>query len=393
MPRPPATRPPPIGQDVSTDLIGVQRTREPAATSQCRDSGAARSHGGWRAALSHSTVQPCCGIRLDGHEYCPGPRTVASGHERGAGAGRRRASSGLPGAQRSAVASSDVRPDPPLLTHTSTGEGLTEGVVRISQCWLPALPPAVSCRHRRELAFPVTTLATTHVTTCNTTAVTTPERAPPGRPRSARRGGYAHPQCAASGVYEVAEDAGLPVAPDQALDIRITAGPLDHGRAPLPTLVAELVMRAFAGQRARGGDLTDLLVSGLLERGFSPAGRLREAPRSAGAGPRSGFGCGEAGQLGDVLFGGAVGALVRVGDVPAADSCQRVQELVNGERGDVRQARAVPFSPQSFEDPTGSRPVGRDPVGSSRSSQSPPAAARQGLDGSGDVPSGQGSAR
>jgi hypothetical protein len=54
----------------------------------------------------------------------------------------------------------------------------------------------------------------------------------------------------------------------------------------LPVLVAEMrTSRAFAAQGPAGqlGDLTDLLVSGLLERGFTLVTRLREAPRKAAA--------------------------------------------------------------------------------------------------------------
>ncbi len=92
---------------------------------------------------------------------------------------------------------------------------------------------------------------------------------------------FAHPACTDSMVLRVSDDMLAQVLPDEA-DMTVSALMLEHARALLPVLVAELpTHRAYHAQGPAGsmGELTDVLVSALLEWGFDLVTRLREAPR------------------------------------------------------------------------------------------------------------------
>jgi hypothetical protein len=89
---------------------------------------------------------------------------------------------------------------------------------------------------------------------------------------------YAHPVCSASTVHQVPDDAVAAAGPDDGLRMDMTAGLVQHGGAVLPVLVAELRAQVLATP-GPDGELTDLMLSGLLERGWVLVGRLREAPR------------------------------------------------------------------------------------------------------------------
>lgn len=92
---------------------------------------------------------------------------------------------------------------------------------------------------------------------------------------------YAHPQCSASVVLDVPDELLAQSWPD-AMDMGVTLALVPHGQALLPVIVAELPnSRAYRanGPAGRMGELTDLMVSGLLERGWALVSRLREAPR------------------------------------------------------------------------------------------------------------------
>jgi CBS domain-containing protein len=85
---------------------------------------------------------------------------------------------------------------------------------------------------------------------------------------------YAHPDCTPSAVQRAPAAADPLIGPDSfTMDIR--AGLIEHGRALLPVLVAEMRVRVFT----TGPELTDLVVSGLLSRGFTLVSRIRQAPR------------------------------------------------------------------------------------------------------------------
>jgi hypothetical protein len=94
---------------------------------------------------------------------------------------------------------------------------------------------------------------------------------------------YAHAACHPSTIVEIPEPrtpAGPPAAPDQGAEMRMTAATVDHGGSVLPTLIAELEAPVFlVATDAR--DLVDVLASHVLARGFSPIGRLRQAPAHA----------------------------------------------------------------------------------------------------------------
>ncbi|MFF3420828.1 hypothetical protein ACFYW9_40220 [Streptomyces sp. NPDC002698] len=57
----------------------------------------------------------------------------------------------------------------------------------------------------------------------------------------------------------------------------MTAAVLDHGGAALPVLVAETVSKAYVVNDGPG-ELTDIVTSHLLGRGFTLVSRLRQAP-------------------------------------------------------------------------------------------------------------------
>ncbi|KOU33638.1 hypothetical protein [Streptomyces sp. WM6378] len=95
---------------------------------------------------------------------------------------------------------------------------------------------------------------------------------------------YAHARCHASAVVEIPEARSpAPSAmPDDGMAMRMTAATVEHGRSVLPTLVAELEAPVYlnAGTGA-GVELVDVLASRVLARGFSPVGRMRQAPAHA----------------------------------------------------------------------------------------------------------------
>jgi hypothetical protein len=94
---------------------------------------------------------------------------------------------------------------------------------------------------------------------------------------------FAHPGCAPSVVIDVTDEQMAEAMPDEA-DMAMTAALVEHGGGVLlPTLLAELEGAAYAAQGPAGtlGELTDVLVSTLLARGFALVTRLRQAPRHA----------------------------------------------------------------------------------------------------------------
>lgn len=60
----------------------------------------------------------------------------------------------------------------------------------------------------------------------------------------------------------------------------MTASAVEHGRALLPTLFAEIGAPVFL-RTGTGSELMDVLASRVLARGFSPVGRMRQAPPRA----------------------------------------------------------------------------------------------------------------
>jgi hypothetical protein len=70
---------------------------------------------------------------------------------------------------------------------------------------------------------------------------------------------------------------------DADADMTVIAALVDHHGAYLPTLVAELSGSAYVAREplAAGGDLTNVIVSTLLERDFTLVTNLRRAPRPA----------------------------------------------------------------------------------------------------------------
>ncbi len=85
---------------------------------------------------------------------------------------------------------------------------------------------------------------------------------------------YAHPSCTPPTVVENGDPLELPA---DGLDMEMTAGLIRHGNTDLPVLLAELSSPVFA--QDTHGATTNMLASGLLERGFALVGRIREAPR------------------------------------------------------------------------------------------------------------------
>jgi hypothetical protein len=104
--------------------IRVRRYRISAGSSACGQPWAVRP----RSGRNDRAVLPVC--PPPGRNRPRAPPSGAAGHSRAVR--HRRAQQRLDRttrtAQRSAVAGSDVRPDPPLLIHARTGEGLTEGL-------------------------------------------------------------------------------------------------------------------------------------------------------------------------------------------------------------------------------------------------------------------------
>jgi hypothetical protein len=93
---------------------------------------------------------------------------------------------------------------------------------------------------------------------------------------------YAHIGCADSGVVALPAELAAVAWPDE-LDMTVSMGIVRHGPIGLPTVIAELPKsRAYAASGSdQLGELTDLMASLLLERGFSLIGRVREVPDPA----------------------------------------------------------------------------------------------------------------
>jgi len=95
---------------------------------------------------------------------------------------------------------------------------------------------------------------------------------------------YAHTRCHPSAVVEVPESrsATPPAAPDEGMAMLMTAATVEHGRSVLPTLIAELEAPVYLNTATgTGSELLDVLASRVLARGFSPVGRMRQAPPHA----------------------------------------------------------------------------------------------------------------
>jgi hypothetical protein len=87
---------------------------------------------------------------------------------------------------------------------------------------------------------------------------------------------FAHPGCMASRVITAPDDAA---ATRDEMDMTMTAILLEHQDVMLPTLLAELTGGAYVAQGpGTGGDLTNLLVSATLERGFKLVTDLDDVP-------------------------------------------------------------------------------------------------------------------
>lgn len=93
---------------------------------------------------------------------------------------------------------------------------------------------------------------------------------------------YAHARCHASAVVRIPEarTPAMPAAPDEGVPMLMTASAVGHGRAVLPTLFAEIGAPVFL-RTGTGSELMDVLASRVLARGFSPVGRMRQAPPRA----------------------------------------------------------------------------------------------------------------
>lgn len=95
---------------------------------------------------------------------------------------------------------------------------------------------------------------------------------------------YAHARCHPSAVVEIPETRSprRPAAPDDGMAMRMTAATVEHGRTVPPTLIAELEAPVYINTGTGGGsELLDILASRVLARGFSPVGRMRQAPAHA----------------------------------------------------------------------------------------------------------------
>lgn len=87
---------------------------------------------------------------------------------------------------------------------------------------------------------------------------------------------YVHDRCGPSEVVRM-EPGFAPAAPADGYDMTMTAAVVDHGGAALPVLVAESVSKAYIVNDGPG-ELTDIVTSHLLGRGFTLVSRLRQAP-------------------------------------------------------------------------------------------------------------------
>ncbi|MFF0191252.1 hypothetical protein [Streptomyces sp. NPDC005244] len=87
---------------------------------------------------------------------------------------------------------------------------------------------------------------------------------------------YVHDRCGPSEVVSMGPDFA-PAAPEDGSDMTMTAAVLDPDGAALPVLVAETVSKAYLVNDGPG-ELTDIVTSHLLGRGFTLVSRLRQAP-------------------------------------------------------------------------------------------------------------------
>ncbi|MFJ4894975.1 hypothetical protein ACIP5U_34025 [Streptomyces sp. NPDC088788] len=87
---------------------------------------------------------------------------------------------------------------------------------------------------------------------------------------------YVHDRCGPSEVVRMGPDFA-PDAPADGYDMTMTAAVIDHGGAALPVLVAETVSKAYLVNDGPG-ELTDIVTSHLVGRGFTLVSRLRQAP-------------------------------------------------------------------------------------------------------------------
>ncbi|MFG3207939.1 hypothetical protein [Streptomyces sp. NPDC048192] len=88
---------------------------------------------------------------------------------------------------------------------------------------------------------------------------------------------YAHDRCSRSEVIQMGPDFA-PATPADGYDMTMTAAVLDHGGADLPVLVAETVGKAYVVTDNPTGELTNIVASDLLARGFHLVSRIRQAP-------------------------------------------------------------------------------------------------------------------
>ncbi|MFG2435776.1 hypothetical protein [Streptomyces sp. NPDC048508] len=87
---------------------------------------------------------------------------------------------------------------------------------------------------------------------------------------------YVHDRCGPSELVRMGRDFASSV-PADGCDMTMTAAVVDHGGAALPVLVAETVSKAYIVNDGPG-ELTDIVTSHLLGRGFTLVSRLRQAP-------------------------------------------------------------------------------------------------------------------
>ncbi len=103
---------------------------------------------------------------------------------------------------------------------------------------------------------------------------------------------FAHVGCAPSLVLSALE-AAVPDLPDEG-PMTMRAALVEHGRAVLPVLVAEVPVQVYALPPSGSGEATDAVVAALLRHGLSLICRVGDAPRAmldwtAVLGPPSGL--------------------------------------------------------------------------------------------------------
>lgn len=87
---------------------------------------------------------------------------------------------------------------------------------------------------------------------------------------------YAHAKCGPSEVIQMGPDFA-PATPADGYSMTMTAAVLDHAGADLPVLVAETVGKAYVINDGPG-ELTNVVLSDLLGKGFALVSRMRQAP-------------------------------------------------------------------------------------------------------------------